>query len=74
MSIYIDPEEYYVPQEPSKLSSDTESYLQLVLMASDWFQQDIYEVAPEDMEIESGADGFKYKMNFDRDDIEGSLW
>ncbi len=43
MSIYIDPEEYYEPQEPDKLSEESDKYLRSVLMAIDWYQQDVAE-------------------------------
>jgi hypothetical protein len=48
MSIYVDPEEYSCPQEPERLSEKTEKYLKSILMAIDWFQQDLAHL--EDLE------------------------
>lgn len=67
MSIYIDPEEYYGSPEPEKLSDESEKYLRSVLMAVNWFQQDLakLEVADEADVNETDKDdlpigGYKY--------------
>ncbi len=56
MSIYIDPEEHYEPQEPDKLSDESEKYLRSVLMAIDWYQQDVAQLTTAEEGIDQSID------------------